>query len=160
MNTIIIPVHITASDTHTLTVRPQDNMQDCPACARGEGCGARPWFRGLLTCRSTLNIPRRNHTLQNGEHAELHLPAHILNRLTALAYGIPLLAFIAALALSQPLPETLQLPLALLLGATGHIAAQRYGERLLHRHLTLHPGKTGAPQPYPPRQTERQTRYS
>lgn len=138
-HTLTIPVRIIACHAHTLTIRPQDPQESCPKCARGEGCGARPWFRGLFKNRADLHLPRDPHPWQNGDRATLHLPAAILNRATALTYGIPLLTFLLALTLTQTLAPAAQLALSLALAAASHLPARRYSEHLLITHLHLSP---------------------
>lgn len=149
INTLTIPVRIRAVHAHTLTVSPDDNAQDCPKCARGEGCGARPWFRGLFKNRAVLQLPRDHHPWQTDAPAVLHLPAPILTRLTALTYGVPLLIFLLTLALTQSLPPAAQLILSLIGAAVGHLPAHRYSEHLLMRHLRLTPANPEPPARYP-----------
>lgn len=144
MNILTIPVIIEQIDTHHLRLRPLNNIEDCPQCARGEGCGARPWFRGLFKNRTALTLPHDNQTWQDGEHAELHLPARILTILTALTYATPLFFFISTLFVAQQLPEILQLPLAIFMAIAAYYPAYRYGERLIHRHLRLYPASSAA----------------
>lgn len=139
MDTLIIPVRIEHADPHHLLVRPQDDIADCPKCARGEGCGGKPWFRGLFANRAALRVPQGTPPLAAGDNAELHLPARILNTLTALTYGAPLAAFLLTLMLTQTLSPALQLLSAVPCAALAHIPAQHGARRLLLRRLRLIP---------------------
>lgn len=139
MNILTIPVTIERVDAHHLFLRTHDSTDDCPQCARGEGCGTRPWFRGLRQSRNLLRIPRNPHPWQTGERAVLQLPARILNRIALLTYGVPLIIFLLTLAASQSLAPILQILPALLLAAFSVIPARRYGERLIGTHLSLIP---------------------
>lgn len=146
---LTIPVRIIAIEADSLVLEILEAADVCPQCARGEGCGARPWFRGLFKNRAVLQLPRDHHPWQADAPAVLHLPAPILTRLTALTYGVPLLIFLLTLALTQSLPPAVQLILSLIGAAVGHLPAHRYSEHLLMRHLRLTPASPEPPVCYP-----------
>lgn len=140
MSTLIIPVRIRRIDAQYLYLEAEQRVENCEPCARGQGCGARPWFRGLFAGNRPLMLAnRREHPWQENDPAELHLPAHLLARLAALAYGVPLAAFLLALLATQQHAEGIQLLAALLLAAVSLWPSRHYSERLLKRHLRLQP---------------------
>ena len=140
MNTLVLPVRIARRDARYLYLEAQNPMDTCEKCARGEGCGARPWFRGLFKANTPLRLAHDNQPhWQENDLAALHLPAAILTRIAALTYGAPLAAFMLALFLTRAYHEGTQLLFALILAAASLLPARYYGEHLLKRHLHLRP---------------------
>lgn len=136
-NELSIPVKIMSVDGDFLSLEILDVAEVCPQCARGEGCGARPWFRGFFRS-SRVSLPRLHHeSWQPGDHGLLHIPTAILHRLMLHVYGWPLLAFVSALFLLRHCAESMQLVGAIMATLLAAFLSRRYAERRLRRALRL-----------------------
>ncbi|WP_298644078.1 SoxR reducing system RseC family protein [uncultured Cardiobacterium sp.] len=125
-----IRVRILAADAATVRLALVDDIRECKRCAEGNGCGGRPWFRGFRRGQPITLV--NNGDWHSGDTAELHLTSAGLNLGAALTYGLPLLAFIATLALTRPWHEGWQI-----LAATAAVLATPLVTRpLRHRIIT------------------------
>lgn len=149
---LIIPVRIIAVDAERLTLDIPDNAEVCPRCARGEGCGARPWFRGFFRAKRMV-LPRSGDMAwQAGDDARLQVAARVLQRLLYLVYGVPLAVFLLTLLVLHDVGEFWQLCAAIVATLFAATLARRHGERRLARALRLLPETNtcvAAPQKYP-----------
>ncbi|UJF24760.1 SoxR reducing system RseC family protein [Suttonella sp. R2A3] len=118
-----IEVTISAVDDQWVSVMPSNEIEDCPKCQAGEGCGGRPWFRGFFRQRHAIRLAQTTPPLNIGDHALLELPSTALNRASFLTYGLPLVLFILSIAATQSLvSEGLQVLIATtLLGLSGFV---------------------------------------
>ncbi len=115
---LVVPVQIISEDNQQLTIVAVKKVASCAKCSSGQGCGQNPWFRGLISTRE-MTLPRPAGFPVGRQYAELTLSNTILNRLTILTYGLPLLNFFLALFFCQSLPQWLQFIIALVaVGAT------------------------------------------
>lgn len=136
---LAIPVEVLAVDVSWVTVRPVNEVADCPQCQAGQGCGQNPWFRGLLG-QKPLRLPRGcadAAQLRLPSYAELCLPNRVLTRLTLLAYGLPLLVFLLVLVVGQAWAAWLQFLLAVLLAGVVVWWGKTLALRWIFRDLRL-----------------------
>lgn len=124
----IIRVRILTADATTVQIVPVDDIRECKRCAEGNGCGGRPWFRGFT--RGQAITLANTAAWHSGDTAELHLTSAGLNLSAVLTYGLPLLAFIATLALTRSWHEGWQI-----LAATAAVLATPLATRPLRHRI-------------------------
>lgn len=141
-----INVRVVAVDRETISVVPENEQQDCPRCQAGQGCGNRPWFRGLFRNESALTLPTPDLRLQVGDIALMTLHPSTVNQLAILTYAVPLTAFILALWLAQGLEhEVYQLLFAIAAMSATFLLSRCYTARLIKRKIKLEPAISARP---------------
>ena len=138
-NELIIPVKVASSDTHYLHLDILDAINACPQCARGEGCGTRPWFRGFF-CDTRIILPHSNDGFwQPGDRGTLHIPTVLLHQLILHVYGWPLFMFINMIFLLRHCTESLQLAGSIMVALLASFLSRCYAEHRLRCAMFLRP---------------------
>lgn len=136
-NNLIILVKVASSDANFLHLDILDTADSCPHCARGEGCGARPWFRGFFRSNHVVLPCSHNESWQPGDLGTLYIPTAILHQLMLQVYGWPLFTFIGTIFLLHHCTESLQFVGSIMAALLATFLSRRYAERRLQRALCL-----------------------
>jgi len=107
----------------------------CARCAAGRGCGAGLFQEGrkrLIEVNVVQGL-----SLEIGDRVRLEQAPGQLLRAAWLAYGLPLVSMLVAVAVAAAIVESSDELAAVLFGAAGLLAGAWTGRRILHRNACL-----------------------